>query len=101
MARTRIQQLYSQLGVTDALAAMRTDLALERTLLAHIRTAFATLVTGVTGTQISDQMVIRAASVALIGASLIAFAVGIRRYTRTRNAIAERLEQAVEARRGD
>ncbi len=101
MTRTRIQQLYSQLSVTDALAAMRTDLALERTLLAHIRTAFATLVTGVTGTQISDQVLIRAASVGLIGGSLIAFAVGIQRYARTRAAIAEWLEQAVEARRGD
>jgi hypothetical protein len=51
--------------------------------------------------ELVDQVLIRAASVGLIGGSLIAFAVGIQRYARTRAAIAERLEQAVEARRGD
>lgn len=98
MNRTRIQELYGELGVTDALAAMRTDLALERTLLAHIRTAFATLVTGVTATQLSQQWAIRAASFAVIGASVVAFGVGIRRYAMARRAIVERLERAVAAR---
>jgi putative membrane protein len=47
--RSETDATYDALPLTDALAAQRTVLAAERTLLSYLRSAFALVVGGVTG----------------------------------------------------
>lgn len=74
-----------QLILRDVLAIDRTRLANERTLLAWLRTALMLLISGVTLIKLFEGVVaMEVLGALLIPAGLLAAALGLRRYLRTR-----------------
>jgi putative membrane protein len=67
---------YTELSITDALAAERTVLAAERTFLAYVRTALAMLITGLTGSRLTTDRVLFLSSLLLVVGSALVLAVG-------------------------
>lgn len=62
-------------------------MALERTLLAFIRTALALLLSGATGFYITESRWVHAAAVALIVLGFVTFIVGLVRYRRRKKTL--------------
>jgi len=73
---------FSLEKVTDHLAADRTILANERTLLSYIRLAFTLFVAGVSFHKFFASPVLRAVGIAFLPLAGLVAAVGIRRYRR-------------------
>jgi putative membrane protein len=73
---------YENWSITDVLAAYRTKLANERTVLAYGRTALTLFVAGVTFIQFFDSPIIEGIGWAFVPLGLITFAIGVFRYNR-------------------
>lgn len=78
---------YTNIPVTDALAAERTQLAAERTFLAYVRSSFAFFVAGVSGAQLLDSAWLVAIAYVLAGSSALVLAFGIYRLQVSRGVV--------------
>lgn len=81
--------MSNKLSRTDLLAAIRTDLANERTLLAYLRTGLALVIGAVTARQLLEDPVIRALGFAMGILGGVTLVLGIVRFFATRNAVRE------------
>lgn len=79
---------HDDLTLRDHLAIDRTELANERTLLAYSRTGIAVFVTGVSLIHFLTNLLLEIAGGIFIAGSLLIFFVGVRRFLRVKNSIA-------------
>lgn len=82
-----------ELILRDRLAADRTLLANERTLLAYVRSAFGAFVAGVTFIQLFDSMLMRVIGTAFLPISAAVLVIGILRFRRFNRDIAPLVRQ--------
>ncbi|MDP8236036.1 MAG: DUF202 domain-containing protein [Candidatus Erginobacter occultus] len=75
-------RLFCLERVTDHLAADRTILANERTLLSYLRFSFGLFVAGISFHKFFDDSIIRVLGIAFLPLAALVAAIGIRRYRR-------------------
>lgn len=88
--------LGTRLPLGDHLAAVRSILANERTLLAYQRTALTTFVAGASFIKFFDHLALEALGWLLLPISVVTLALGIRRYRHIKRLIV-RMESGAEA----
>jgi putative membrane protein len=89
--------LEEELILRDHLAAGRTDLANERTLLAYVRTALAVFAAGVTLVHFFDSVWLEIVGWMFIPIGIVTLVVGIRRFQAMRRRIASMRNDAPKA----
>lgn len=91
--------LYDQLPLTDSLAAQRTVLAAERTLLSYLRSAFALVAGGVTGTVALDELAWKVLGYSFVAVGVVVVIVGAWRYRIEHNRLDRLVRNAVARRK--